>query len=281
MVASLVGLSSSYFAALGLGVYDSVKAARELGFGLVELGAAHSFERGLWDTIRRIKRDFPDLHFTVHGLFPPMRGRFWFNASLGLTPKNKRVIGGLFRAAVIVEALVVGIHPGFATEFRWGKSVNGMNLGIPTGKIKRAAAIRGLREVIGYALGLSEDIGAKFAIENIGGIGLLRSQEDFLAVLGEFPQLGMLLDWGHALAAESGAELLGLADRFCEVHLHHYSKNAVLPDGHLPFASAKQLAFLGEIPQAKKIPLVFEHGNSVSRQEILLEKGLVEEFLRK
>ncbi len=68
---SLVGLSSSYFATRGFGIYDSVARAKELGFGLVELGAAHSFEKDVWKTVGRIKKDFSDLNFTIHGVFPP------------------------------------------------------------------------------------------------------------------------------------------------------------------------------------------------------------------
>ena len=102
-MASLLGVSSSYFATRGFSIYDSVKRALELGFETVELGAAHRFEPSVWETVKRIKRDFPSKSYTIHSLFPPRKERFWFNASLGLTKENKSVVENLFRAAGLVD----------------------------------------------------------------------------------------------------------------------------------------------------------------------------------
>ena len=120
MPASLLGLSSSYFAFRGKGIYDSVKAVFDLGFETVELGAAHSSEPNAWSAVRRIKRDFPEKNYTVHSLFPPLKERYWFNPSLGLTRKNRQVVESLFRAAGLVDAEVVGLHPGFLNELGFG-----------------------------------------------------------------------------------------------------------------------------------------------------------------
>ena len=283
-MAKLVGLSSSYFAAKGLGIYDSVKAASGLGFETVELGAAHLFEPNVWETVKKIKRDFSAMNFTVHGLFPSQKQSFWFNASLGLTPENRGVLDGLFKAAGLLEAGVVGIHPGFLVELGWGKEESGFNkpaLGKTIGREKAAA---GLHEILEYGSKLAGQTGTRFAVENMPNNSenpLLANASDFENVFEEFPELGLLLDVGHALLAGNLNELLALQNRICEVHIHatDLSVTQGYPD-HRPLPENFDLSFMRRIKQVKEIPLVFEHGNDVGSEEILREKKLLESFLK-
>ncbi len=284
MPSFLLGLSSTYFASKGIPIYDSVAKVRESGFNTVELGAGHSFEENVWETVKRIKRDFPEMHYTVHGLFPPQRERFWFNASLGLTKQNKAVIENLFRAAEIVEALAIGIHPGFANELLWGREVHGVNLGKEGSPLPREQSLQNLSKVAGFALKLSTQTGISFAIENTPGeriTPLLRKPQDFAPFFEKCPGLGFLFDYGHALLEENIESWQQFFPRVCEVHLHYSrgpDESVDMPD-HLPFPKRFNFALLNKIPNLRKMPLIFEHLANVSIEEIEREKQELIAFL--
>ncbi|MBN1941221.1 MAG: TIM barrel protein, partial [Candidatus Diapherotrites archaeon] len=166
---SLVGLSSSYFAFKGFSIYDSVKQAHKLGFETVELGAGHNSknsEKNVWRAINALKKDFSELNFTVHGLFPPMRKPTWFNAALGLTVENKKILEDMFRAAEAVEALCVTIHSGAFSQMLFGKEIGGMNYGKSGKSIPREKAFEGMHSVVEFALKLSEKTGIRIGMEN-------------------------------------------------------------------------------------------------------------------
>ena len=283
---SLVGLSSSYFATRGFGIYDSVARAKELGFGLVELGAAHSFEKGIWKTVGRIKADFPDLNFTVHGVFPPREQRFWFNPSLGLTSENKALVGDMFKVASELGSLTVGIHSGFDCDVGFTDAKHGFSFPTVLKRLERGKALAGLKEVLGYALGLSAEHGAKLVIENTPGgeVGsLLQTAGQFQEIFDEFPELGFLLDFGHCLLEQNLEEMLSLGERVGEMHLHYCApgagKGAEFLSDHRPFPTGFDFSPLKKIARIKGVPLVFEHAADVEEGEILAEKGLVEKFL--
>jgi sugar phosphate isomerase/epimerase len=285
-MSSLVGLSSSYFATRGFGIYDSVARAKELGFGLVELGAAHSFEKGIWETVGRIKKDFSDLNFTVHGVFPPREKRFWFNPSLGLTADNKALVGDMFKVASEVNALTVGIHSGFDCDAGFSDTKYGFSFPTVLKRLDRGKAVAGLKEVLGYALGLSKEHGIKLVIENTPGrevSSLLRTAEQFREIFEEFPELGFLLDFGHALLEQNLEDLLSLHERVGEMHLHYCSPSEEnVADSlfdHRPFPEGFDFSQLKKIGQIGKIPLIFEHAADIAEAEILSEKGQVERFL--
>ena len=101
----------------GLSVYESVLKTVELGFELIELGAAHEYEDNALSTLRKIK-NFPSVSFTVHTLFPPLRKRVWFNPADGLSKINKEIIDGLFESASIIDALLISIHPPVFNEIK-------------------------------------------------------------------------------------------------------------------------------------------------------------------
>lgn len=280
----MIGLSSSYFACLGKTVYESAKSAFELGFSLVELGAAHGPEPDIWNQVKRIKKDFPDKSFTIHGLFPPPKERFWFNSSFGLTKKNKAVLDGLFRAASIVEATTVSIHPGFSKDVAWKCSGSGMCEPIPIRDLDVKEAMPKFYGVMDYALGLAHETGCAFAVENTTGTfggTLLPDAGDFVELFERFPDAGLLFDFGHALSVEKVGDFLPvLSSRIAQVHMHFSEAMSMggKPDAHMPITSLQQLEKLKCIKQFKKIPVIFEHGTDVTKSQILAEKKILEEF---
>ncbi|MFH1545328.1 MAG: hypothetical protein ABIE23_04575 [archaeon] len=148
----MIGLSSSYFASKNFSIYDSVKNISELGFNLAEIGAAHKFEENLFETTKKIKKDFPELQFTIHGLFPPWKENFWFNPALGLTPRNKKVIDNLFRAAEILEAEIISFHPGFLGVVEYRKNPKGYAEAVLAKKLNKEKATKKLLEVLDYVV---------------------------------------------------------------------------------------------------------------------------------
>jgi sugar phosphate isomerase/epimerase len=169
MVLILLGISTSFFSFQGLDIYSSVARARELGFKAVELGAAHKFEENIFDTLSKVKKDFGDLQFTLHGFFPPQPTPFWFNSCEGLSARNKTLLNELFRAADLMEAEVASIHVGSFNRLRYDASnvKNGMIWEINEGAINREKALLDFKSLIAFSLKKAEEIGVDFAIENI------------------------------------------------------------------------------------------------------------------
>lgn len=284
----MLGISTTYFALQGFGIYDSVREADSMGFGLAELGAAHNFEKNIPQTLKKIRKDFPGMHFTVHGLFPPVKKKFWFNPPEGLTAVNRKVIKGFFSAAGTVGAKLVSFHPGFRNKASWVPSAKakglfdaGMGTAIPEEKAFSKAFM-----VLAFAQKLSEETGIPFAIENMTFGGkenpLFLENSHFEKAFEQFPNCGLLLDLGHALCSGNVTELLLLNKKIKQVHLHYSEKIAGgnMADNHLAIKSLAQLEPLAAIKQLGTIPLIFEHGTNVSGQQLLLEKSLVESFLK-
>ncbi len=288
MSCPLLGLSSSYFAFRGKGLYDSVKSVFGLGFETAELGAGHRFEANAWKTVRRIKRDFPEKNYTIHSLFPAPRERFWFNPSLGLNKQNKETIDNLFKAAGIVEASVVGIHPGFLNELGWGfDSVKGFDVLIAEKQLDPEKSWQNFCKVIEYALKLSQDTGVALAIENIHGAEarpIVAKPDEFAKTFALFPELRLLFDFGHALFEGKAKELVAkFGERIAEVHMHwsEIESGAHNRDDHSAICSERQLQLFREVHQIKRIPIIFEHGTNVSEAQVGQEKKIVECFLKK
>ncbi len=284
---SLLGLSSSYYAFRGKGIYDSVKAVFGLGFEAVELGAAHGFEADSWETVKRIKRDFPGKSYTIHSLFPPPRKRFWFNPSLGMSKQNKRVVDNLFKAAELTEAGVVGIHPGFLNEMGFAfDPTRGFDVIVPKKPLDRGKSIENFYELLHYALRLAGNAGVRLAVENIHAreaMPLVFTIGEFQHMFAAFPELGLLFDYGHALFEDMAAELLeSFSSRIAGVHMHWTEKQSeeCQLDRHAAVSSQGQIELFRNVAQIKKIPIVFEHGVNVSEGEIKKEKELVEAFLK-
>jgi len=282
----LVGLSSSYYAFQKYSIYDAVKRINELGFSTAELGAAHTFEKDIWKSLRKIRHDFPKMNFTVHGMFPPLKEKHWLNLALGLNAFNKKIISGMFKAAEISEAKCVTMHPGFLSEALFGNEHNGMDYGKQGAPIEKQKAFKGVCDSIDFSLKLAKKTGVNFGVENItlgGFTPAVYSVSEFRDLFSRFPKLGWLFDMGHALSEARLEELLSLKEKAIQMHVHFSrQKSETVPmDEHKPLPSEKEISFMRGIKQIKKIPLIFEHGTNVSETEILAEKKLLEGFLKK
>ncbi len=281
----MIGLSSSYYGFQNIPVYESAKKVFNLGFDTVELGAGHNPESDVWTAIKRIKSDFPDKNYTVHGLFPPLEKRFWFNASHGLTKQNKKIVENFFKVVQITEAKVVSIHPGFRKEVEWAVNAKPMDEFLPKENIPLEKAWPAFFELTKYCLAKAEETNCSFAIENIPkhAFPLVETIEDFEKVFEKFPDLKLLLDTGHALYNNCLESLIEhFADKVGQLHLHTSRPEGIAPkaDEHNSITSIEQLEPLTAIKQLKQIPIIFEHGTNISETEIRAEKKILEEFLK-
>jgi sugar phosphate isomerase/epimerase len=283
----MIGLSTSYYAMKGLSIYDSVIKTVELGFEHIELGAAHEFEDNALSTLRKIKKDFPSVSFTVHTLFPPLRKRVWFNPADGLNKINKEIIDGLFEAASIVDASLISIHPPVLNE------INLMDVNLSNFHKLEIGQPKSLKESKGNFFQLMEYISrkteakkTKIIIENVGAVNsqLIESypyaKEDYFEIFEKFPDAGMLLDVGHALQAGNLNELVEMDGKVFELHLHDigYESDNKL-NAHFPIKSSEFFDPLTEIVKKDSMVSVFEHGTNVTEEEILKEKELLEIFI--
>ena len=280
----MLGLSSSYYGFQGKKAYDSAKRVFDLGFDAVELGASHNPEPKVWGAIKKIKRDFPGKHFTVHGLFPPLKERIWFNASNGLDAQNKKIVQNFFKAAQILEASVVSIHPGFSQNLEWRKGTTEMSYPIFKGEIQPEKSWAGFLEVAEKCALLARETGCAFAIENVpkNAFPLVWSKKDFDRVFADYSEAMLLLDTGHALFEGRLQEFIeAFPAKIAQLHLHlsRQGGGETGKDEHLPITSEQQLEPLRAIKNLKKIPIIFEHGTNISEEQILAEKKITEKFL--
>lgn len=280
----MIGLSTSYYAMKGLSIYESVLKTVELGFELVELGAAHEYEDNALDTMRKIKKDFPSVSFTIHTLFPPLRNRIWFNPSDGLSPTNKVVIDGLFEAASIVDASLISIHPPVFNDIKL-RGTNLANFHRPVlGKAKdKNTGKERFFQLMKYISRRSDDCRVKIIIENIsfGSSCLIDTypytRDDFIELFEKFPGAGILLDVGHALRNDNLDDLIKMNGKIFELHLHDigYKFDNKL-NAHLPIKSSAFFDPIKEIVNKSSMVIIFEHGSNVTEEEILTKKELLE-----
>ena len=281
----MIGLSTSCFAAKGHSIYESVQKSVELGFDVIELGAAHAFEENVWDTLKKIRNDFRNVNFTIHTLFPALKKLTWFNPAEGLNDTNTKVVDRLFASASIVESLLISIHPAVFNKIRIGERGGRCNFNIPIvadAKQKMACKDK-FKEFMEYINRQASTHGKKVIIENLDA-SILDSfpstKKDFLNVFEKYSEIGFLLDVGHAIKSESLAELLELKGYIFEIHLH--GVGSFKNDGKWAHRAVKDASFfdsLNEILNKESIVLIFEHGADVNEDEILLEKELLEKFL--
>jgi len=277
----LIGLSSSYFATKGFGLKDSIINCSEMGFNLIELGAAHKYsvhEGNPFEIIKKIRKDFPEKTFTIHGLFPPQKKGVWFNPSLGLTKENKLIAGNMLKAARIVEAEVIGFHPGFLFEMGLEWKKEGYAEAVKLRELEREESFSNLFDVISFFFKKNSS-DTKIAIENIKTQdgALISGFQGFGKVFREFPELGLLFDTGHAQCDSTLKGLIGLHEKIFEIHLHSNSNGK---DVHRP-VNSKFLSKLKSIKRIKRIPIILEHFKNVKEEEILKEKSLVEKWMEK
>ena len=277
----MLGISSSWYAAQGKTVYESVKAANGLGFRLVELGAAHRFEERVFDTVKQVKHDFPDMLFTVHSYFPPIfREPVMINICKGLTLENRKAFDSLFKAASIVRAEVVSMHSGTLTDYEAcgeDKQMKGMIAFRQTKGIEHDLGLKNACSSLQYCLRLAGDYGIKLCIENLPNpkTVLLSKVEDFSSMLEQFPRLGLLIDVGHSPSLFSDPYWFEcFKDRIFEMHIHDFSRakgldHQVVGSGDLDF----KRIFSSEV--IRRIPLILEHSAMVSEPELLEERELL------
>ncbi len=282
----MIGLSSTYFALRNSGIYESARRIADLGFECIELGAAHSYEKDVFPTLRKIKKDFPDLQFTVHGLFPPIKEKLWFNVSEGMTPKNKKIIDSLLEAAELLEARAAAIHPGYLGKTSCGKPLKSGFVGAEAlAEWPKEKCLNNAFRILDYALKKSNALGLKFAMENTVWESKIRplfySAEDFELLFKKFPDMGMLFDMGHSLFERQFDVLLPkFHKRIVEMHMHYSNaRGSAHTDEHQPIPENFDLRKLRRIKQINKIPLVLEHGLDVTEAQLLKEKAMLEKFL--
>jgi sugar phosphate isomerase/epimerase len=237
--------------------------------------------------LRKIKKDFPSVSFTVHTLFPPLRKRVWFNPADGMNETNKKIVDGLFEAASIVDASLISIHPPVLNNItlRGTNSTNFHKFVI--GKPKDLKLSKdNFYQLMEYITRKSEMKRTKVIIENVGFISsqLIGSypytKKDFFEIFEAFPDTGMLLDVGHALQTGNLHELVEMDEKIFELHLHdigYTSDNELY--AHFPIKSPEFLNPLKEIVRKDSMVSVFEHGANVTEEEILKEKELLETVL--
>jgi len=276
----MIGLSSSWGGAQGMGIYESVKRIAGLGFKLIELGANHGYEEDIPATLRKIKRDFPGKQFTIHGYFPPIsRDRVWVNPCLGLTALNRKILAKSFEAAKMVDALVVGFHPGYLTIAETGgyesKVIKGMYEFNTKGKIERKEGYANALKFYKLGLELSAESGIPFAVENVpfDYEPIFQTQKDYEDLLEKLPKLKLLYDIGHAqLVFPDPLWPLKYPSRIGEVHI----SDADVHD-HMPLGTGK-VKFKEILSQKslKNVPCVFEYGADVDEKELVRERKMVE-----
>ncbi len=285
-----LGISTSYFAAKGFSIYDSVKDAYDLGFRLIELGANHRHEDGLEWTISKIRQDFSDATFTQHCYFPPVFTKEYFaNPAYGLNQENKKVLDRMFKAADILKPKIISFHNGFNNTYTYDgefMEFKGFKKFKIVEGISQDKALLGLKAFIKYALEKGQERGIKIAVENVvsktfGTKCTINGLSAFRDLLKEFPELNFLLDFGHAfIEYPNPFEFFSIGEKIIEIHLDDVTPqmrdHRVLGKGILNLEK-----MFGEIKKLPKMPiLVLEHSAEVKENEILEEVNLVDSYLK-
>lgn len=278
---NLIGLSTSYFATKGYSIYESVSRIVKMGFNTVEIGAAHEYENNIWRTLGNIKIDFPAINFTIHNLFPPLKEKIWFNPSHGLTKANINIIDNLFKSALILKALLVGIHPPILNEvFVGDKIVGNFNMPIMGDHIDKDNSWGNFITMMDYAYEKSKHYGIRLLIENMDTTFVntsLSTEKDFKMLFHRYPSTGLLLDMGHAMLCGKVNELTRLHKYIFELHIHDTGKVTKESDwAHLAVKDKSYFIPLKKIILNNRMPIIFEHGANVSEDEIVREKELME-----
>ena len=283
----MLGISTSYFSTRGYSIYESVKKAHEMGFSLVELGANHDYEENVWQTVRKIAKDFPEVTFTQHCYFPPIsKIPLFLNPAEGLSVNNKKILSALFKGAKILGSKVISFHPGVNSKFSFNgvfEEFKGFKQFKSVEKIPDKESQKSILTFFSYLLSLAKIYQVKVAVENIytssGEKPTLRTFGEFKDLFLRFPKLYFLFDYGHAtLLTKNPNQFFKFKERIIEMHLHDVKDNLdhrILGTGKVNLES---LFF--EIKKLKIKPyLVLEHSGEPSVEEIIKEKKLVEKYL--
>ena len=281
----MIGLSTSYYAVKGFSIVDSVSKIAELGFNTVEMGAAHKYENGIWETLKRIKREFPGIVFTVHSLFPPLKQSIWFNPSDGLTDINKEILDNLFEGAVILGSKVISLHPPFLNKITIGKRVAGnFEMPVKGDSLNKEESRAKFIDLMSYADRKAGKLGIKVLIENMDTNFVetfLSSSREFSDVFKKYKNTGFLLDVGHAMLCSNLEDMLKLSENVCQLHIH--ATGDVDARGRWAHTAVNDKFYYYKIRELlikPDIPVIFEHGADVPENEIKNEKKILEEFIK-
>lgn len=288
----MIGMSSSWLAVKGLSIRESIEKVFELGFELVEVGAAHKYEDHAVETLLELRKKYPDKHFTLHAMFPHFKnGSYALNLA---DPKEQdrtlKVVKRMFDISERIGATMLGIHGGYAGEAKWVEGKSGferLTIGAP---IPSKDAERNMKLILEDLVNIAEERSIKLAIEisppdSASPIMITPDSFEWIFSGFESKQLGLLLDVGHLhLAAnEKGYSpyefVKKFKDKIFEVHLHdckdgmdHYAVGT----GEIDFS--KYFKTIGR-DILEKVPIVFEYNNSVTEEQTMAGKTLVEKML--
>ncbi len=286
----MLGVSSSWLAIQGFGIRESVEKIFDLGFDLVELGAAHRYEENAIDTIRQIRKKYSDKKFTIHALFPPPKDKILVNLASENPEKVFQINKGLIELAKELNALVVGIHGGYAGEVSLEPGDKGFSKRIFKSEMDVEEARRNTSQMLQRILNVAEEHKVKLAVENDDPSDstklLILKPDDFQWVFSQFdsPMFGALLDMGHLYITSKVLgfdyyEALESVDKIFEIHLHDVKGTG----GHWDIGSGEidfERTFDIIRPKINNIPIIFEHHSGVTAEDVLKEKEYIENLLK-
>jgi len=315
-VSDMLGISSSWFAMKGLSIRESIEKGFEMGFELVELGAAHKYEENAVETVMELRKKYPDKKFTIHALFPPVKINAEKTNAIGENntegPKNHsnarghhyvlnladnkeheatiKCVKKMFDIADHINAEMIGIHGGYAGEVRFVEGALGFETLMMKNPIPLEEAKRNMTVIIQELVNMAEERGTKLAVEISPPLDcgpLMTNLEDFEWLFSNFKSkyLGLLLDVGHLhlSAKKEGYDLYEFLKKFkgklFELHLHDIKDgrdHSAFGTGEIDFE--KHVKIIGRA-KLKKIPIVFEYNSSVTEQQTLDGKLRVEKLL--
>jgi len=274
----MIGISTWRFTRQGRNISMAVKRAVEMNINLLEMGGGFLYEENIPRTLKKIRKKYPNLKFLVHGYFPPvLKTSHIVNIGSGLTPLNKNILDRMFKAAAILKSEIVSIHMGSQRELHLGE--NKLEIGKKLGSSNKINAH--MNDCLNYGLELSARTGIKFAIENMPDHiePIIHTYFEYLEIFERFPQLGFLLDIGHAIESHGDPYwfLKDLSHKIVEIHLHDYDgkkDHCILGKGKGNFE--KILSF----PIFKKVPIILEYAPEAMEKELIRDIAKVENILK-
>lgn len=312
-VLDMLGMSSSWMGVKGSSIRQSVEKCFELGFDLVELGAAHEPEEDVIKTTLDLRNEYPEKKFTLHGLYPPVRSKNHNNGNgngngseknggsrshhyaLNLADSKEhdatiKIVKKMFDIADKITAEMVGIHGGFASEVRFEESKHGFEELVCKNWIPLNEAKRNMRLILEELVHMAEKRAMPLAIEispPVKCAPMTTNPESFEWMFDNFDSkyLGMLVDVGHLHMSAKAQDydpfkfLRQYRKKIFEVHLHdvkYGSDHFAVGTGVLDFGA--YVKAIGKT-RMKKIPVVFEYNNSVDEELALRGKRIIEDLL--
>ncbi len=303
-VFDMLGISSSWFAMRGVSIKESVEHGFEMGFELVELGAAHKYEDNAVETVMELRKKYPDKKFTLHALFPPVKiktpngrknsGNHQYTMNLADVKEHEailKIVKKMMDISDLINAEIIGIHGGYAGEVRWTEGEFGFEELVMKKPIEIETAKRNVKIILEELVSMAEERAIKIAVE-ISPPGdfapIMVDAEAFDWMFSNFKSkyLGVLLDVGHlhlAGRAEGYSPyefVKKFKNKIFELHLHDSKEDKAhfaVGTGEIDFE--KYFKIIGR-SKLQKMPLVFEYNNAVTDQQALNGKALIEKMLK-